>query len=72
MLAVWDTGLTSTASTPGRRESTDSATDFDEAQCTPDTSSTVVVAVVLTLFSSVVMNPVPAPRRLGVRRRLLR
>ncbi|WP_255410869.1 MULTISPECIES: hypothetical protein [unclassified Blastococcus] len=41
-VAVWDTGFASTLSTPGRLPSTLSATAFSEAQCTPETSSTVV------------------------------
>jgi len=41
-VAVWDTGFASTSSTPGRRDNTASATFFEAAQCTPDTSSTAV------------------------------
>src|SRR5664279_4318650 len=45
MVAVCETGLEFTASTPGPRDSTASATDFEDAHCTPDTSITVVAAV---------------------------
>jgi hypothetical protein len=41
-VAVCATGFASTSSTPGRRDSTASATFFEDAHCTPATSRTAV------------------------------
>jgi hypothetical protein len=41
-VAVCAIGFASTPSTPGRRDSTASATFFEDAHCTPDTSRTAV------------------------------
>jgi hypothetical protein len=53
-VAVCDTGFAVTEITPGRRLRTASVTAFEDAQCTPDTSITAVVAEL------VITGPLPS------------
>ena len=50
-MAVCATGFASASMTPGRRDNTASATFFEDAHCTPDTSRTAV-----DLFSVIALH----------------
>src|SRR6266567_183048 len=57
-VAVWETGLASTHSTPGRRPSTASTTAFSLAQLRPRTSRTAVLCSLG--LGSMTLPPPPA------------